>query len=110
MQLQQQATSESERKVIEADEVRVGPITIVRTSGDTAGIWIGDGNKRTSIAIFNTPTQQGVGLYAKGFPGACNVCLIVDEDGAGAIQLAKGDEVVYLTFDDVKRIAAERGK
>lgn len=93
---------------IEADAIQVGPITITRNATeDSGGIWLGSGRHKSSIAIFHVPGQVGIGVYAKGFPGPCNVCLCVnEEDGQGMIQFAKGKEVAYLTFDDVKKLLA----
>jgi hypothetical protein len=100
------AEGAAERKIIEADEIRVGPLVIVRTGDGGAGIWIGDGKRKACVAIFNVPGQEGVGLYAKGSPGPCNVCLGVDPtDGSGFIQFARGQEAVYLTFEMIKRLA-----
>lgn len=100
------------RNVVEADEVRVGPLVITKTPEGGAGIWIGN-TRGPMIAVFRIGKdggdQTGVGIYAPGANGPCNVCLGVDNQGAGYIQFARGREVVNLTFDDVKKLTESKG-
>lgn len=92
-----------ERKVIEADEIRVGPLVITKTPDGGAGIWLGDEKKGPMIAVYQTANQTGVGVYCKGGKGL--TCFSVDENGDGMIQFAKADgEVAYLTFEQVKNL------
>ena len=89
----------SEPKIIEADEIRVGPIRITKTPDGGGGIWIGDA---PLIALFSVPGQTGVGVYPNQNGGPCT-CITVDQDGKGMIQFnGPNGEVAYLTFDQVK--------
>ncbi len=102
-----------QRKIIEADQINIGPIVITSfNNGKSAGIWIGDGHKHDMIAIFSTPDQVGVGVYAQSdkAQGPCDVCLMTSH-GAGAIQFSNASgETVVLDFDTVKQILASFGK
>jgi hypothetical protein len=96
------------KNVIVADEVHVGPLVITKTPDGGVGIWFGTAKNGPMISLFQTKGkcgETGVGIYARGAVGPCRVCLCLDQDEAGAIQFARGEEVVFLTFDMVKKLA-----
>ncbi len=98
-----------ERKVVTADEIRVGPIAITSyNNGKDAGIWFGNGADRSMIALFASGPMVGVGIYQQHPKGATNICLHVAPNGDGAIQFANAKgEVVNLSYEDVKRLLKE---
>lgn len=99
------------RKVIEADEIRVGPILICTTPDGGAGIWIDRGKDRDMIALFSTDAQTGVGIYAKGERGQTNVCLFVNERGEGAVQFAgPGGSSLSVSLSDLAALQNLTGR
>lgn len=96
-------------RAIEADEIRVGSLVISRTE-DGTGLWIGNGVVTPCVAIWHMPEGNvGVGVYPPGAGPVPGVCLGVGEGGSGLVQFGKGDEVINLTFDMIKKLVALLG-
>lgn len=98
------------KRIIEADEIHVGPIQIIAYGENRqhGGIWILNEKAQATVAIFATDDQVGVGIYHadKHQVDLCNICLCVDPGtGEGKVQfLGKDGKVTQLTASQAARL------
>lgn len=67
----------------------------LRASPESSGMWIGDGDEKGNVAIYQSTDQAVIGAYGQNGKGL-DVALATGENGPG-IQLASHDKRVVLT-------------